>query len=87
MVPPHRSTHAATATPPSGAVTPGCAPSCYGYLGLYILGQIAEGGLMVGLAVAALGSRKLDAGAGRRLQLFSGAVMLGLLLLRPEWLF
>jgi hypothetical protein len=42
---------------------------------------------MVGLAVAALGSRKLDAGAGRRLQLFSGAVMLGLLLLRPEWLF
>lgn len=61
----------------------------YGYLGLYILGYIADDALMVGMAVWALGNRRLSAAGGRRLKLLSGAVMLSLglvLLLRPGWL-
>jgi threonine/homoserine/homoserine lactone efflux protein len=62
----------------------------YGYLGLYIVGYIADDALMVGFAVLALSSNKLTEGAGRWLKLISGVVMvvLGLLLvLRPGWLF
>jgi glutaredoxin len=58
----------------------------YGYLGLYILGYIADDALMVTLAVAALGARRLTERTGRWLKLVSGAVMLLLgllLLLRP----
>ena len=61
----------------------------YAYLGLYILGYIADDALMVGLAVVALGNRKLTERAGRWLKLVSGIVMLALgalLLLRPQWL-
>jgi glutaredoxin len=61
----------------------------YGYLGLYILGYLTDDGLMVGIAVATLGSRKLTERGGRWLKLLSGAVMLALGLLmavRPEWL-
>ncbi len=61
----------------------------YGYLGLYILAYIADDALMVGTAVLALGSGKLDERSGRRLKLLSGAVMLVLglvMLLRPQWL-
>jgi glutaredoxin len=61
----------------------------YAYLALYILGYMADDGLMVALTVTALGSRKLSEGAGRGLKLLSGAVMLALalvLLLKPEWL-
>jgi glutaredoxin len=61
----------------------------HAYLGLYILGYVADDSLMVATAVAALGSRKLDERGGRRLKLLSGAVMLALglvLLLRPQWL-
>jgi glutaredoxin len=62
----------------------------YGYLGLYIVGYIADDALMVGFAVLALSSNKLTEGTGRLLKLISGVVMvaLGLLLvLRPGWLF
>lgn len=62
----------------------------YGYLGLYILAYMADDALMVGLAVLALGDRRLGETGARRLKLLSGGVMgaLGLvLLLRPEWLF
>lgn len=66
-------------------------PSAYhGYLGLYILGYIADDSLMVGTAVIALSSRKLTESAGRWLKLVSGLVMLvlgGFMLLRPDWLF
>jgi len=61
----------------------------YAYLGLYILGYIADDSLMVATAVIALSSRKLTERAGRWLKLLSGAVMLvlgGTLILRPEWL-
>ena len=61
----------------------------YGYLGLYILAYIADDALMVGTAVLALGSGKLDERGGRRLKLLSGAVMLALglvMLLSPQWL-
>ncbi|KFJ90976.1 glutaredoxin [Pseudomonas sp. 1-7] len=61
----------------------------YAYLGLYILGYIADDALMVTLAVLALSSRKLSPAGGRNLKLLSAAVMLGLgsvMLLRPEWL-
>ncbi|MFU2489757.1 glutaredoxin family protein [Thauera sp. WH-1] len=61
----------------------------YAYLGLYILAYIADDALMVGAAVLALGSGKLDERGGRRLKLLSGAVMLALglvMLLRPQWL-
>jgi glutaredoxin len=61
----------------------------YGYLGLYIVGYIADDALMVGLAVWALGNQRLSADAGQRLKALSGAAMLTLglvLLLRPDWL-
>ena len=61
----------------------------YGYLGLYILGYIADDSLMVGTAVLALSQRRLDEQAGRWLKLVSGLVMLALglvMLLRPDWL-
>lgn len=61
----------------------------YAYLGLYIVGYIADDSLMVGVAVAALGSGKLGERGGRLLKGLSGAVMLALgaaLLLRPQWL-
>ena len=61
----------------------------YGYLGLYILGYIADDSLMVGATVLALSSHKLSEGAGRWLKLVSGLVMLALgavMLLRPDWL-
>ena len=61
----------------------------YAYLGLYILGYIADDSLMVTVAVVALGSHKLTESTGRWLKLLSGLVMVGLgavLLLKPEWL-
>lgn len=63
--------------------------SYYAYLGLYILGYVADDALMVTIAVVALSNRKLTERAGQRLKLISGVVMLGLgsvLILRPEWL-
>ena len=62
----------------------------YGYLGLYIVGYIADDALMVGIAVLALSSNRLTEGTGRWLKLISGVVMMALgllLLLRPGWLF
>ena len=64
-------------------------PMHYAYLGLYIAAYVADDALMVTIAVAALGSRKLTERAGRWLKLASGAVMLALgftLILRPDWL-
>ncbi len=61
----------------------------YGYLGLYIVGYIADDSLMVATAVIALSSRKLTERAGRWLKLLSGAAMLALgeiMIVRPEWL-
>ena len=61
----------------------------YAYLGLYIVGYVADDSLMVATAVLALGSGKLTERGGRALKLVSGAVMLALgliLLLRPQWL-
>jgi hypothetical protein len=61
----------------------------YAYLGLYILGYMADDSLMVAVAVIALGSGKLTERAGRWLKFLSGGVMLALgaiMLLRPEWL-
>lgn len=61
----------------------------YAYLGLYIVGYIADDTLMVAAAVIALGSHKLTERAGRWLKLLSGGVMLALgvvMLVRPEWL-
>jgi len=60
----------------------------YAYLGLYILGYIADDAVMVATAVIALGSQRLTEQAGRSLKLISGVVMLLLgllLLLRPQW--
>lgn len=61
----------------------------YAYLGLYIVGYMADDSLMVASAVAALGSRKVSERTGRWLKLVSGVVMLALgalLILRPQWL-
>lgn len=61
----------------------------FSYLGLYILGYIADDSLMVATAVLALGSNKLTERAGRWLKLLSGAVMLvlgGVMLLYPKLL-
>ncbi len=61
----------------------------HAYLGLYILGYIADDALMVGIAVMALSSHKLTERTGRLLKLISGLVMLTLgvvLLLFPKWL-
>lgn len=63
--------------------------SHYAYLGLYILGYVADDALMVAAAVIALSSYKLTEQTGRWLKLISGIVMLGLggtVLLYPEWL-
>ncbi|MCK6426726.1 MAG: glutaredoxin family protein [Burkholderiaceae bacterium] len=62
----------------------------HAYLGLYIVGYLADDALMVTLAVLALGSGKLDERHGRWLKALSGTVMLLLglaLLARPQWLF
>jgi len=62
----------------------------YAYLGLYIVGYIADDSLMVGVAVATLGSGKLTERSGRWLKLVSGVAMLVLgatLLVRPELLY
>lgn len=62
----------------------------YGYLGLYMLGYIADDSIMVGTAVIALSSQKLTENTGRWLKLVSGLVMLVLgmiMLMRPDWLF
>jgi glutaredoxin len=61
-----------------------------GYLGLYILGYVADDALMVALAVWALSSNRLTERGGRMLKGISGGVMVVLalvLLLRPGWLF
>jgi len=61
----------------------------YAYLGLYILGYIADDTLMVTMAVIALSSRKLTEHAGRWLKLLSGVVMLmlgGIMIFHPQWL-
>lgn len=61
----------------------------HAYLGLYTAGYVVDDALMVAVAVAALGNRRLDERTGRWLKLLSGAVMLalgGVMLLRPEWL-
>jgi glutaredoxin len=61
----------------------------YAYLGLYILGYVADDALMVAVAVTALGGRRLTERGGRWLKLVSGAVMalLGALLIaRPDLL-
>ncbi len=68
----------------------GLAPSeHYAYLGLYILGYIADDTLMVSTAVFALSSRKLSEQTGRWLKLLSGTVMMmlgGIMIFKPEWL-
>ncbi len=64
-------------------------PAHYTYLGLYIVGYIADDSLMVSAAVIALSNRKLTERAGRWLKLLSGVVVLalgGVMILRPEWL-
>jgi len=61
----------------------------YAYLGLYILGYIADDALMVTIAVLALSSNKLSERSGRWLKLLSGVVMLCLgagMILFPGWL-
>jgi glutaredoxin len=61
----------------------------YVYLGLYILGYMADDTLMVGAAVIALSSQKLTERTGQWLKLLSGVVMLllgAIMLLKPEWL-
>jgi glutaredoxin len=57
----------------------------YSYLGLYILGYVADDTVMVATAVTALGSRKLSEGAGRWLKLLSGIVMLTLGVVLVGW--
>jgi hypothetical protein len=68
----------------------GLSPSVnYAYLGLYIVGYLADDALMVAIAVVALSSRKLSQRMGRVLKLLSGTVMLALgatMILRPQWL-
>ena len=59
----------------------------YAYLGLYILGYMADDTLMAGTAVMALSSQKLTERAGRRLKFLSGVVMLllgAIMLLKPK---
>jgi len=61
----------------------------YAYLGLYIVGYVADDTLMVVVAVITLGQRKLTERGGRWLKLVSGAAMLALgvvMIARPEWL-
>lgn len=61
----------------------------HAYLGLYILGVIADDVIMVTIAVLVLSSGKLSERTQRWLKLASGMVMVALglvMLLRPEWL-
>jgi glutaredoxin len=61
----------------------------YAYLGLYIIGYMADDGLMVSLAVLTLGNYRLSERAGGVLKLISGVVMImlaAILALRPGWL-
>lgn len=61
----------------------------YAYLALYDVAYMADDTVMVVLAVATLGRRKLQERAGRWLKLLSGTVIivLGVLLVfRPQWL-
>ena len=61
----------------------------YAYLGLYILGYVADDSLMVGTAVIALSSHKITEHTGRWLKLLSGVVMLvlgGIVIFQPQWL-
>lgn len=61
----------------------------YGYLGLYNVAYMLDDSLMLTIAVATLGHRKLQEREGRWLKLLSGLVMLGLgimLLFKPAWL-
>jgi hypothetical protein len=61
----------------------------YGYLGIYILGYLADDALMVAIAVWAFSSRKLTERGGRWLKLLAGIVMIvlaGVMLVRPQWL-
>ncbi len=61
----------------------------YAYLGLYILGYIADDSLMVAIAVWTLGNHRLTEQGARWLKLIAGSVMLALgmtLILRPQWL-
>jgi glutaredoxin len=63
--------------------------SYYGYLALYNLAYVADDLLMLTLAVATLGRRRLEEREGRWLNGLSGALMLALgvvLVARPEWL-
>jgi hypothetical protein len=65
------------------------APTYYAYLLLYVAAYTLDDAAMLTLAVATLSRRKLQEGAGRILQLASGAVivLLGLaLLFTPGWL-
>lgn len=62
----------------------------YAYLGLYILGYMADDSAMVAVAVLALSSNRLTARGGRFLKLVSGVVMLALglvLFMKPGWLY
>jgi hypothetical protein len=61
----------------------------YGYLALYNVAYMLDDALMVTIAVATLGRRKLQEREGRWLKLISGLVMLGLgaaLIAQPDWL-
>jgi threonine/homoserine/homoserine lactone efflux protein len=61
----------------------------YGYLALYNVAYMLDDSLMLLVAVATLGRRKLQEKEGRWLKLLSGMVMLGLgivLVARPDWL-
>ncbi len=61
----------------------------YAYLGLYNVAYMADDILMVVVAVATLGRRKLQEHAGRWLKLLSGSVIIAvgvLLIAKPEWL-
>ena len=61
----------------------------YAYLGLYDLAYVFDDTLVLLIAVAALGTRRLSERAGRWLDGLSGLLLVGLgalLVLRPEWL-
>jgi hypothetical protein len=61
----------------------------YAYLVLYDLAYMSDDALVLTLAVAAFGARRLSARAGRWLDGLSGLLLVGLgalMVLRPEWL-
>jgi hypothetical protein len=61
----------------------------YAYLGLYDLAYVLDDTLVLVIAVAALGARRLSERAGRWLDGLSGCLLIALgalLALRPEWL-